>query len=192
MKLLFIFFIANPTLLEASNISNEEILFMTNNTWMLISAFLVFIMHLGFATLESGLTRAKNSVNILFKNVSIVAIGILTYALCGFNLMYPGEFNGFLGFSGFGIDSPSGADGLINYADGAYGYFTDFIFQAMFAATAATIVSGAVAERIKLGSFLIFSTIYVAIIYPIAGSWTWGGGWLDAIGFHDFAGSLMI
>jgi Amt family ammonium transporter len=159
---------------------------------MLIAAFLVFIMHLGFATLESGLTRAKNSVNILFKNVSIVAIGILTYALCGFNLMYPGEFNGFLGFSGFGIDAPLGADGLLNYADGRYSYFTDFIFQAMFAATAATIVSGAVAERIKLGSFLIFSTIYVAIIYPVAGSWTWGGGWLDIRNFHDFAGSTLV
>ena len=170
----------------------EEVLFTTNNTWMLISAFLVFIMHLGFATLETGLTRAKNTVNILFKNVSIVAIGILTYALCGFNLMYPGEFNGVFGFAGFGIESPIGLSGLIQYADGAYSYFTDFIFQAMFAATAATIVSGAVAERIKLHSFLVFSAIYVAIIYPIVGSWTWGGGWLSIHGFHDFAGSTLV
>ncbi len=167
-------------------------LFAVNNTWMLISTFLVFIMHLGFASLETGLTQSKNTVNILFKNVSIIAIGILTYAFCGFNLMYPGTFNGYLGFGGFGISSPDGTAGLIDYASGKYTYFTDFIFQAMFAATAATIVSGAVAERIKLSSFLIFSTIYVAFIYPIAGSWKWGAGWLDQMGFYDFAGSTLV
>ena len=86
--------------------SAADAMFTVNNTWMLVSAFLVFIMHLGFATLESGLTQSKNTVNILFKNVSIIAIGILTYAICGFNLMYPGEFNGFFGFAGFGIASP--------------------------------------------------------------------------------------
>ena len=175
---------------EMSAVANA--LFTINNTWMLIAAFLVFIMHLGFASLEAGLTQAKNTVNILFKNVSIVAIGILTYAVCGFNLMYPGNFNGYFGFAGFGINAPDGAAGLIEYADGAYTYFTDFIFQAMFAATAATIVSGAVAERIKLNSFLVFSTFYVALIYPIAGSWKWGYGWLDQIGFHDFAGSTLV
>ena len=175
---------------EMSAVANA--LFTINNTWMLIAAFLVFIMHLGFASLEAGLTQAKNTVNILFKNVSIVAIGILTYAVCGFNLMYPGNFNGYFGFAGFGINAPDGAAGLIEYANGAYTYFTDFIFQAMFAATAATIVSGAVAERIKLNSFLVFSTFYVALIYPIAGSWKWGYGWLDQIGFHDFAGSTLV
>ena len=106
--------------------------------------------------------------------------------------MYPGEFNGYFGFAGFGISSPTGAAGLIDYASGKYTYYTDFIFQAMFAATAATIVSGAVAERIKLPSFLVFSTIYVAIIYPIAGSWKWGAGWLDQMGFYDFAGSTLV
>ena len=151
----------------------SEALFTANNTWMLVSTFLVFIMHLGFASLETGLTQSKNTVNILFKNVSIIAIGILTYALCGFNLMYPGDNNGYFVFAGFVIRSPDVAEGLIDYAGGAYTYYTDFIFQAMFAATAATIVSGAVAERIKLPSFLVFSTIYVAIIYPIAGSWKW-------------------
>ena len=176
----------------ANDLTSAHVLFTVNNIWILVSAFLVFIMHLGFAALESGLTQAKNTVNILFKNVSIVAIGILTYALCGFNIMYPGEFNGFLGFSGWGIASPPGNAGLIDYANGAYTYFTDFIFQAMFAATAATIVSGAVAERIKLSSFLIFSTLYVAFIYPITGSWKWGGGWLDQMGFYDFAGSTLV
>ena len=189
---ILILILASNILLADKVPTVADAMFTVNNTWMLVSTFLVFIMHLGFATLESGLTQAKNTVNILFKNVSIIAIGILTYTLCGFNLMYPGDFNGFLGFSGFGIIAPTGAAGLIEYADGAYTYFTDFIFQAMFAATAATIVSGAVAERIKLSSFLIFSTIYVAFVYPIVGSWTWGAGWLDAKNFHDFAGSTLV
>ena len=169
-------------------------MFTVNNTWMLVATFLVFIMHLGFATLESGLTQAKNTVNILFKNTGIIAIGLLTYAFCGFNLMYPGDFgmiSGVLGFAGFGIDPGEGYVS-IEYYDGNYTYWTDFIFQAMFAATAATIVSGTVAERVKLGPFLLFSTIYVGICYPIAGSWKWGGGFLDGMGFYDFAGSTLV
>lgn len=177
-----------------NSVSGHEAMFAVNNTWMLIATFLVFIMHLGFASLEAGLTRAKNTVNILFKNTAIISIGILTYAFIGFNLMYPGDFlpGSFLGFAGLGVSSPEGAAGLIAYADGAYGYWTDFIFQAMFAATAATIVSGAVAERIKLKSFLIFSAIYVALVYPWVGSWHWGGGWLSEMGFYDFAGSTLV
>ena len=175
-------------------IPSNTALFTVNNIWMLVSTILVFIMHLGFASLEVGLTRAKNTVNILFKNVSIISIGIITYTLCGFNLMYPGDFTfgNFFGFGGWGISQPDGAAGLIDYQDGKYTYFTDFIFQAMFAATAATIVSGAVAERIKLSGFLLFSLIYVAFIYPIAGSWKWGGGWLYQMGFYDFAGSTLV
>ena len=172
------------------DVSDE--MFAVNNTWMLVATFLVFIMHLGFACLESGLTQAKNTVNILFKNTGVIAIGLLTYAFVGFNLMYPGDFSigQFFGFAGFGIDA--GAEGITSAYNPGYTYWTDFIFQAMFAATAATIVSGAVAERIKLGSFLVFTTIYVAIIYPIAGSWKWGGGWLDQMGFYDFAGSTLV
>ncbi len=172
-----------------------EAMFTVNNTWMMVSIFLVFIMHLGFATVETGLTRAKNTVNILFKNTAIVSIGLLTYTLIGFNLMYPGDswlIPGFLGLSGLGVGAPEGAAGLIDYAGGAYTYWTDFLFQAMFAATAATIVSGAVAERIKLGPFLIFCAIYVALVYPFVGSWVWGGGWLSEMGFHDFAGSTLV
>ncbi|CAN0549147.1 unnamed protein product, partial [Laminaria digitata] len=140
---------------------------IANNLWMLIATALVFIMHLGFACLETGLTRAKNTVNILFKNVTIVGIGILTYALVGFSLMYPGEeFAGaWFGFGGLGIAPPDDYNPA-TYANGNYTYWADFLFQGMFAATAATIVSGAVAERIKLGPFLIFSAIYVALIYP--------------------------
>ncbi len=179
-------------------ITAADAMFTINNTWMMVSIFLVFIMHLGFAMVETGLTRAKNTVNILFKNTSIVAIGLLTYTLIGFNLMYPGDswfVNGFLGLSGLGVATPEGAAGLIDYAGGAYTYWTDFLFQGMFAATAATIVSGAVAERVKLGPFLVFCTLYVALVYPFVGSWVWGGGWLaefGGCGFHDFAGSTLV
>jgi ammonium transporter, Amt family len=175
-------------------VTAADAMFTANNIWMMVSIFLVFIMHLGFATVETGLTRAKNTVNILFKNTAIVAIGLLTYALIGFNLMYPGDFTiaGIFGFAGFGIEAPEGAAGLIDYAGGAYTYWTDFLFQGMFAATAATIVSGAVAERIKLGAFLTFSAVYIALIYPFVGSWVWGGGWLAELDFHDFAGSTLV
>ena len=187
---LVVFLLGGSFLLANGEPTAADAIFTINNTWMLVAAFLVFIMHLGFATLESGLTQAKNTVNILFKNVSIIAIGILTYAVCGFNLIYPGDFSGFFGFSGLGIST--GAEGLTPAYNPGYTYWTDFIFQAMFAATAATIVSGAVAERIKLNSFLVFSTVYVALVYPIVGSWTWGGGWLAEKNFHDFAGSTLV
>ncbi|MFD0993343.1 ammonium transporter [Tenacibaculum geojense] len=171
----------------------DNTLFTANNIWMMLCIALVFIMHLGFSLLEIGLTRAKNTVNILFKNVIIIIIGLLTYALLGFNLMYPGaEFaGGFAGFSGFGLSLPE--NGLTAaYYNGQYTYWTEFLFQAMFAATAATIVSGAVAERVRIDSFIIFSTIYVGIIYPIVGMWKWGGGFLEKLGFYDFAGSTIV
>jgi len=152
-------------------------------------------MHLGFSLLEIGLTRQKNTINILFKNVFIISIGMVLYALVGFNLMYPGSFiagvipDYFVDL--FGLSLPE--NGLTpEYASGGYTYWTDFLFQGMFAATAATIVSGAVAERIKLGAFMIFAIIYVGIIYPITGSWKWGAGWLDELGFYDFAGSTLV
>lgn len=174
---------------EAPTVSTAE--FSANNAWMMLCAALVFIMHLGFACLESGLTRAKNTVNILFKNTLIVCVGLITYFVLGFNLMYPGDFNGFVGFGGFGLAPPDNAD-TVDYASGGYTYYTDFLFQAMFAATAATIVSGAVAERIKLKSFTVFSVLFVSFVYTIAGSWKWGKGWLDQAGFYDFAGSTIV
>jgi Amt family ammonium transporter len=153
-------------------------------------------MHLGFSLLEVGLTRQKNAINILFKNVFIICAGLLTYAIIGFNLMYPGSFiAGFIPdyfFDLFGLSAPV-ADGALDLAyNEGYTYWTDFLFQGMFAATAATIVSGAVAERIKLGSFMLFSVIYITIVYPIVGSWKWGGGFLDGLGFYDFAGSTLV
>ncbi|WP_027881057.1 ammonium transporter [Mesoflavibacter zeaxanthinifaciens] len=171
-------------------------LLTTNNVWMMICTALVFFMHLGFSLLEIGLTRQKNTINILFKNIFIICVGLLLYCLVGFNLMYPGfeeGASGFFGFSGFGLGSPLTAEGTLdlNYNQG-YTYWTDFLFQGMFAATAATIVSGAVAERIKIGPFMIFTIIYVGLVYPIAGSWKWGEGWLDQLGFYDFAGSTLV
>ena len=150
-------------------------------------------MHLGFACLETGLTRAKNAVNILFKNISIVAIGTLTYTLVGFSLMYGADVTGIglFAWDGLGV-TVNAADQTAAYADGAYTRWSEFIFQAMFAATAATIVSGAVAERVKLYPFLLFCMVYVAAIYPIVGFWKWGEGWLHVRGFHDFAGSALV
>ena len=176
---------------EQSNEISLE-LFATNNAWMLVATFMVFIMHLGFAMLESGMTRSKNTVNILFKNLSIVSLAILTYALIGFNLMYPGvEYAGKLhGALSWGLSFPEGG-GSSNYNAG-FTYWTDFVRQALFAATAGTIVSGAVAERIKFHGFLIFSCLYVTLVYPIVGMWSWGGGWLASLGFHDLAGSTMV
>ena len=174
----------------------SEGLFTAHNLWILIATVLVFIMHLGFASLEAGFVRKKNTVNILFKNAMIISIGLLTYYMIGYGLMYPGEgaAGGFFGFGQFGVPEAGDMEALL--AGSAEGFtmpsYTDFIFQAMFAATCATIVSGAVAERIKLGSFLIFTTIFVAISYPITGMWQWGGGWLSAMGFYDFAGSTLV
>jgi len=175
-------------------ITPEVAMYTVNNLWILVATVLVFMMHLGFASLEAGFVRKKNTVNILFKNCMIIAIGLITYYFVGFNLMYPGEAfaGGFFGFGGFGLAVPAGEAGGITYADGAYSYYADFIFQGMFAATCCTIVSGAVAERIKLVPFLVFCTLFVSIAYPITGMWKWGGGWLDAAGFYDFAGSTIV
>ena len=225
--------------------------FIVNNLWIMVAGMLVFIMHLGFATLESGLTRSKNTVNILFKNSMIVCIGLISYGVIGFNMMYPGfdykdvddkgsertpDVGLFkVGEEGFGFllngpevasldeapeepaedasdeDKESYAEAKKEYEgtkdaqisgynaastpqgyDADYTKYADFFFQAMFAATCCTIVSGAVAGRVKLGAFLLFCTLFVTISYPITGAWQWGGGWLDKAGFYDFAGSTLV
>ena len=174
-------------------------LLTTNNVWMMLCTALVFFMHLGFSFLEIGLTRQKNTINILFKNFFIITMGLIAYCLVGFNLMYPGDFNiidafgGILGFAGPGLDAAAAAD--LSYSEG-YTYWTDFLFQGMFAATAGTIISGAVAGRIKINAFMLIVFLYVLIVYPIVGSWQWGGGFLstftDEVGFYDFAGSTLV
>ena len=169
-------------------------IFTANNVWMMVCTALVFFMHLGFSFLEIGLTRQKNTINILFKNFFVITVGLLLYAIGGFNLMYPGFEEGSLGilkFAGWGIAAPEGGM-TAAYADGGYTWWTDFLFQGMFAATAATIVSGAVAERIKLNAFMLFAILYVGLVYPIVGAWKWGGGFLDGLGFYDFAGSTLV
>jgi Amt family ammonium transporter len=174
--------------------SPQYIKFIIDNLWILIAAFLVLLMHLGFASVESGLTQSKNSVNVIYKNVFILCTGVLIYAFIGFQIMYPGDFNGVLGFGGFGIGyDPSDTVGMLTPAYGAeMTIWTDFIFQAMFAATAATIVSGCVTGRIKLSSFMLFGVLLLAFAYPVTGSWVWGGGWLAELGFYDFAGSTLV
>lgn len=169
-------------------------LLTTNNVWMLLSAALVFIMSLGFACVEAGFTQSKNTVNILFKNSVDTCIGIVVFALFGFGIMYPGTFQfaeGWFGFAGFGLSPSEGYD-PVTYASGHYTYWTDFLFQAVFCATAGTIVSGAVAERIKISSYFYFTFFLTGLIYPILGSWKWGGGWLNTYGFYDFAGSTIV
>ncbi|MFN8438304.1 MAG: ammonium transporter [Cytophagales bacterium] len=164
----------------------KENSFALDNLWIIIATALVFIMHLGFATLESGLTRSKNTINILFKNTFIPLVGIIGYYAVGMGLMFPHyseESLAIVGFNGFGVElNPTSSLNLI----------TKFLFQAMFAATCATIVSGAVAERIKLNAFMIFSALFVTFVYPIIASWEWGEGWLYRIGFRDFAGSTLV
>ena len=166
-------------------------LLTTNNVWMMLCAALVFFMHLGFSFLEIGLTRQKNTINILFKNFFVITAGLIIYCLIGFNLMYPEEWiiDGVLGKIVPGLDAAAAAD--LSYNEG-YTYWTDFLFQGMFAATAATIISGAVAERIKINSFILIAILYVTIVYPIVGSWQWGTGFFYDLGFYDFAGSTLV
>jgi len=171
--------------------------FTTSMLWTVIAAALVFLMHLGFATLESGLCQQKNVVNVLFKNVFIISIGVVTYAFFGFNTHYPGEWiiaDWFAWGGMIGDLNAEGGDVWGEYANLGLAMtgFGDFIFQAMFAATGATIVSGAVAERVKLSSFMIFAVLFVGVAYPIAGSWHWGGGVLAGMDFKDFAGSTVV
>jgi len=170
--------------------------FALSNLWILLCAFLVFIMHLGFSCIESGLCQSKNTVNILFKNVFIVCSGLLLYALWGFNAMYPGDGWAIGDIFAFGSNISGGPDTTTDLSYGGTALcqtgWADFIFQAMFAATAATIVSGAVAERVKLTSFMIFAILLVGFAYPISGGWKWGGGWLADMDFYDFAGSSVV
>lgn len=170
----------------------DESFFPVSNLWGVIAAGLVFFMHLGFATLEAGFARQKHVVNVLYKNIYVVCLGLVAFAFCGYTTMYPGEFGGWLGFHGwFGVPTKDYFDLMTPRYD-PFGWWTDFLFQAMVAAKAASIVSGAVAERQKLGSFLIYAALLTAFAYPIAGSWSWGKGWLYRQGFIDFAGASVV
>ena len=157
-----------------------------NNVWLLVTAFLVMFMQPGFAMVEAGFTRAKNTSNILMKNLMDFSIGSLTFWFIGYSIMYGGSLLG--GLIGNPLDKIFfNSDGFGDYAD-----MSDLLFQTVFAATAATIVSGAMAERTKFNAYVIFSIVVTLIIYPISGHWKWGGGWLDQLGFQDFAGSTLV
>jgi len=173
---------------------------MVDTVWTLIAGMLVFFMNLGFAMVESGLCRAKNCVNILAKNFVVFAVSSLAFLILGWGLMF-GDGNGFIGMSGlFFLHGADNSPATGDVYQGVYSamnwtsvpLWTKFFFQLVFAGTAATIVSGAVAERIKFLSFVAFSFVIVGVIYPITGHWIWGGGWLAKFGFFDFAGSTVV
>ena len=163
-----------------------------NVVWTLVAAILVFLMQAGFALVETGFTRAKNAANIMMKNLMDFAVGSLAFYVLGAALMFgASKAAGWLGWGGLGMPSLGAGEGVWDW--------TFLFFQTMFAATAATIVSGAVAERIEFKSYLIYSALVSAVVYPISGHWMWGSlageasqGWLEALGFHDFAGSTVV
>ncbi len=161
--------------------------YVFNTFLFLTQGLIVMFMAAGFAMLEAGFVRTKNVSTILLKNMSLFSIAGLMYYLVGYGIMYPGDFNGFIAWSGFLYQADAGADPASGYAK-----MSDWFFQMVFVATAASVVSGTLAERIKLWHFLGFVVVLSALIYPITGSWKWGAGWLDAAGFYDFAGSTLV
>jgi Amt family ammonium transporter len=171
-----------------------------DTVWVLVAGMLVFFMNLGFGLVESGFARSKNTVNIISKNFVVFAVASIAFFVVGWGLMF-GDGNGLLGLRG--LLMLGGADNSPAVGDAYSGVYSaiswtgvplmaKFFFQLAFAATAATIVSGAVAERIKYGSFIVFSFLLVAFVYPVIGHWIWGGGWLAELGFWDFAGSTVV
>ena len=175
---------------HANELPELNAAFLANNLWLLIATILVIFMNAGFAMVEAGMCRSKNAVNILAKNLFVFALAVTSYWFIGYSLMYGGSLiDGWLFFNGLFFDPTVTAETV---ADGGLVPTVDFLFQAAFAGTAATIVSGLVAERVKFGEFVVFALILTAFIYPIAGSWKWNGGWLDSLGFIDFAGSSIV
>lgn len=176
--------VAAPAYAQEEGLTLEALELNGLIVFLMLATVLVFIMHAGFALLEAGMTRSKNAANIIGKNLMTITIGLITYYAIGWALMYGDQVAGLIGTDMFFLSGGSyEPDAILEI---------DFAFQAMFAATAATIVSGAVAERMKFGAYVIVAAAMTAIIYPIVGAWTWGGGWMDQIGFTDFAGSTIV
>lgn len=176
----------------------EDSKYMGDTLWVLVAAFLVFFMQAGFAMVESGFTRAKNAVNILMKNLMDFSMGSIAYWAIGFAIMF-GAGNAFMGTSGWfvpseefsvGVEASSSVFSSLEWS--SVPTYAAWLFQLVFAATAATIVSGAMAERTQFKSYLIYSIFITGIIYPIVGHWVWGGGWLSSLGMSDFAGSTVV
>jgi len=179
--LLFLF----PEAAQAEVLGPAELQTALNTMWVLLAGFLVFSMHAGFSLVEVGFTRAKNSVNILMKNFITVALGVIVFFAVGFALAFGGDLNGLIGTKGFFLLGSKEFDFGVPF-------MAFWFFQAVFAATSATIVSGAMAERTKFVSYIIFTAILVAFTYPVVAHWIWGGGWLADRGFIDFAGSTVV
>ena len=194
---LFVLALATPAVSEAAIDPDTKVALDT--IWVLVTAFLVFFMNAGFALVESGLCQAKNAVNILAKNFIVFAASSIAFWIIGFALMF-GNGSDYIGLSGWLLHGTDNSPAMGDAYQGVFSalswtgvpLFAKFFFQLVFAGTAATIVSGAVAERIKFVSFVVFSFILVALIYPIGGHWAWGGGWLSKMGFGDFAGSTVV
>jgi ammonium transporter, Amt family len=161
---------------------------MVMTLYLMVSTALVFLMHAGFAMLEAGFTRSKNAANIIGKNLMTISVGMVVYYAIGWALMYGDSVAGLFGADGFFLTTAP----YDLTETGGITLEIDFAFQAMFAATAATIVSGAVAERMKFGGYVVTAAVMTGLIYPIVGAWTWGGGWLSELGFTDFAGSTIV
>ncbi|WP_407638230.1 ammonium transporter [Caldanaerobius polysaccharolyticus] len=183
--LFFILFSFNAAY-AADQITPDKIAVAVDNVWVLITAFLVFFMQAGFAMVEAGFTRAKNASNIVMKNLMDFAIGSVIFWLIGFAIMFGKDVGGFIGTSGFFFSDSFKHLGL------KIPLTSFLIFQTVFAATSATIVSGAMAERTKFSAYCIYSAVISLIIYPVVGHWAWGGGWLSKLGFVDFAGSTVV
>ena len=181
--------VAGPALAEVS----AETAYVFNTFLFLVCGFLVMFMAAGFAMLESGMVRSKNVATICLKNISLFSIAGLMYWLVGYNLMYGIEEGGYIGelFSVWSADDSAIAGDMADFS-GGYASGSDWYFQMVFCATTASIVSGTIAERMKLWPFLIFTLFLTGFVYPIVGSWEWGTGWLDAMGFSDFAGSTLV
>src|SRR3989338_3918324 len=187
-----------PAIAHAQEVGDLKV--AADTVWTLLTAFLVFWMNAGFALVESGFCREKNCVNILAKNFIVFAISSIAYWVVGYGLMF-GNGTGFIGREGLwflsGADNSPATGAAYQGAYAALNWtgiplLAKFFFQLVFAGTAATIVSGAVAERIKFFSFIVFSLVITAVIYPVVGHWIWGGGWLASKGFLDFAGSTQV
>ncbi len=184
---------------EPAGPSPEELKVMLDTLWVMITAFLVFWMNAGFGCVEAGLCRAKNATNILGKNFVVFAFSTIAYWIVGFAIMF-GDGSSFMGMSGWMLGGADNSPAMGDAYQGVFGslnwtgvpLLAKFFFQLVFAGTAATIVSGCVAERIHYKSFIIFTLILVGLSYPITGHWIWGGGWLGSMGFSDFAGSTVV
>lgn len=173
---LLLLMIGSPAYAAAPTVESLEL--SVNLVWVMLAAFLVFFMHAGFAMVETGFTRSKNALNILMKNFMTISLAALLFFAVGFGLMFGDTIQGFVGSNGFWMAGRADID--------------FFVFQAMFVATSATIISGAVAERMKLSSYILLTVAMTAVIYPVVGHWIWSGGWLAEMGFTDFAGSTVV